>query len=463
MGYNFAIKKKGNAMQGELTLDKIDTTLTEEKLQELKKKVSESLSLDRQKIIVTRPFLGGMLMRFELVPVRSRFCDTACTDYQRIFFDIDFYKSLSENERIFVLAHEIWHVIYLHQLRKQSREHMLFNIASDCEINYMLKNDGFHPPENLCFPDKEVEGKNAEEIYEYLLKKLKNHQNSGGGSGKQMSGNGGKGGKGKLQGQFDKHVDPNGDENEGDGEQQGKNGLPRDEWGEKGDDPDYSPKIADDAAERVREMVISEAQRAERLEPGSVPGSVKAVIEKLQSAEIPWREFLSQFVTSSFGDRRQWLPPQRRSVWSETYLQSRRSEKINVVVAVDTSGSAETLLPKFMGELVSLLETFGRYEMRLIQCDAAVQSDEVYDETNPFPIDDPSSFKWSGFGGTSFCPVFKYIEENAYECTMLIYLTDGIGDAPKDPPPYPVLWILSKDGANYDFCKWGQKTRFKQD
>lgn len=435
---------------GELTLDKIDTSLTDEKLKELKKNVSDSLSLDRQKLIVTRPFLGGMLMRFELVPVRSRFCQTACTDFKRIFFDIDFYKRLNDKERIFVLAHEIWHVVYLHQLRKQNRDHILWNVASDCEINNMLKGDGFNPPEGLCFPDAEVKGKNAEEIYEYLLKKQKRNKGS---DRKNQTPNG------DLEGQFDDHVDPNeqgGDSKEGEC-------LPKDEWGEKGDDPDFCPKIDGDAAERVREMVISEAQRSERIERGSVPDSIRTVIDKLQSAEIPWREYLAQFVTATLGDRRQWLPPLRRGVWSETYTQSRRGEKINVVVAVDTSGSTECLLPKFMGELVSLLETFGRYEVRLIQCDADVQSDDVYDELNPFPIDDPKSFRWGGFGGTNFCPVFEHIEKNAYECTTLVYLTDGCGDAPKDPPPYPVLWVLSKDGADYNFCKWGQKTRFKND
>ena len=435
----------------ELTLDRIDTTLTDEKLKELKKKVSESLALDRQKIIVTRPFLGGMLMRFDLVPVRSRFCSTACTDFKRIFFDIDFYRKLNDKERSFVLAHEIWHVIYLHQLRKQSRDHILWNIATDCEINYMLKNDGFDPPERLCFPDAAVEEKNAEEIYEYLLKK----QERGTPDKNNRSPNG------NLEGQFDEHAAPVGTDEDATDDGDGK--LPRDKWGEKGDDPDFCPKISADAAERVREMVISEAQRAERIEPGSLPGSVRAVIERLQNAEIPWREYLAQFVTSTLGDRRQWLPPQRRGVWSETYMQSRRGEKINVVVAVDTSGSTESLIPKFMGELVSLLETFGRYEMRLIQCDADIQFDEVFDETNPFPADYPASFKWGGFGGTSFCPVFEHIEKNAYECTMLVYLTDGYGAAPKDPPPYPVLWILSKDGADYGFCKWGQKTRFKND
>lgn len=34
------------------------------------------------------------------------------------------------------------------------------------------------------------------------------------------------------------------------------------------------------------------------------------------------------------------------------------------------------------------------------------------------------------------------------EPSCLIYITDGYGPAPDNPPPYPVLWILTGDGAS---------------
>lgn len=444
------------------------TTMTPEKLADLKKRVCESLSLDRQKLLVRQPFTGGMLMRMEFVPTRDYRISTAMTDGNRIFFDIDFYKRLNEHERVFVLAHEIWHVVYMHFLRRQNRDQMIFNIATDCEINYMLSHEGFNPPSELCFPDREVEGQSAEEIYEYLLKKFKkqqkqkqndgNNSKNGSGGNNQKKSSGRK--NGKLEGQFDNHAD--GDETQdascnGDGEYS----LPTDEWGEKGEDPDYNPQISPDVAEKIREAIISEAQRVER-QKGTLPGCVQSIVEKLRSAEIPWSEVLAQFVTSCLGDKRVWLPPQRRGVWSGTYLQSRRGQKINVSVIVDTSGSTFADLPKFMTELVSLLSTFGRYEMHLIQCDSKVQDFSTYDDCNQFPIDSCNELKWKGFGGSDLNPAFDELLKMNLDVSMNIVFTDGYINCPKENPlNCPTLFVLTTDGHE-DLCDWGQKLKFKE-
>ena len=83
-----------------------------------------------------------------------------------------------------------------------------------------------------------------------------------------------------------------------------------------------------------------------------------------------------------------------------------------------------------------------------------------YDDNNPFDIEDGSKIEWAGGGGTSFCPVFKFMKKEGIQVDCLIYITDGFGDAPEEPPPYPVLWILTKDGCE-DFCDWGRKIKFK--
>lgn len=444
-------------------LENPKTTMTKENLKELKKSISDSLSVDRHKILMRLPFIGGMLMRMDLVPIRSHRCDTASTDGRHIFFDISFYKSLNDKEREFVLAHEIWHVIYMHFLRRQNREQMLWNIATDCEINYMLKNEGFTSPPNLCYPDKSMEGKNAEEIYEYLLKKNKNknknknEKSTNGGNCYSGDDSDNSSGNKKLTGQFDKHIEK-GSENEG---SEG-NILPTDEWGEKGEDPDYTPSVDEDAAEKIREMIVAEAQFAERTQ-GHLPSYLENIINKIRNPEINWKEYLAQFVTSCIGDRRVWLPPNRHYVWSGSYFQSRRSEKINVVVTVDTSGSTTADLPKFMGELIGLLKTFGNYELTLIQCDAEVHSVETYDEGNEFPLDNPQLIKWKGFGGSDLRPAFTEIINRGLEASMHIIFTDGYITFPeKNEIGFPTLVVLTKDG-NKKCCDWAEKVVFKEE
>ena len=137
-----------------------------------------------------------------------------------------------------------------------------------------------------------------------------------------------------------------------------------------------------------------------------------------------------------------------------------QNQKIKVTIAVDTSGSCTGDLPKFFAEFNSLMKSFGNYEVNLIQCDAEVTSCDKYDGSTPFDPD-IKNFNFKGFGGTSFKPVFKYVREHGIEQDCLIYFTDGYGDAPDYPPPYPVLWVLTTDHDD-DFCSWGTKLPFKE-
>ena len=106
-------------------------------------------------------------------------------------------------------------------------------------------------------------------------------------------------------------------------------------------------------------------------------------------------------------------------------------------------------------ELNSLLNSFGDYELTVIQCDAEIQDVEKYDSYNQ--LRDPE-FKTYGHGGTDFNPPFEYLEDHPeIEPSCLIYITDGFAPAPKRKPEYPVLWLLTADGS--DPAPWGWKLR----
>ena len=76
------------------------------------------------------------------------------------------------------------------------------------------------------------------------------------------------------------------------------------------------------------------------------------------------------------------------------------------------------------------------------------------------PLDPNREWAVTGGGGTDFRPVFRYIDEH-YELdpSLLIFFTDGYGAYPERPPQYPVMWLLTSNGA----CgvEWGQRVRFK--
>ena len=166
------------------TKKELKGNITEEQLRRMKAEISASLARDRHGLLVYQPFVGNVAMRFDLVPVRDKRCRTACTDSKTIYFDCDFYSKLNDQERKFVLAHEIWHSLTLTFARRMSRDPDLFNVASDMEINNILVGDGAEsggcsPPPDLRYPPKHLKGKSAEIIYEWLLKQQqKNNLNS---------------------------------------------------------------------------------------------------------------------------------------------------------------------------------------------------------------------------------------------------------------------------------------------
>ena len=455
-------------------------SLSEEQLQVLKKDIAESMSRDRHFLVCAFPFTGSVAMRFDLVPVRDKRCRTAATDGSSIFFDCDFYMKLDKDERVFVMAHEIWHCVLLHLARKQTRNMGLFNIASDMEVNHLLSHaeSALHAtltaPGKLLFPPKGLEGKSAEVIYDWLLKKAKKQQKNGNQSfelddedGSSSNGSGSPADNSKqspskskpadskgLSGQFDQH---NYTDQEADMDEES---AVKDQWGEVGYDVDFRPEVREDVAERIREATVAAAQQYER-EHGELPAGIKNVLGKINKPEIKWQEVLAQFVSSCYNGKRRWLPPNRRHVYNDMYFQSRRNETVNVIVAIDTSGSCIGDLPKFFGELNGLVNSFGSYTLHVIQCDAAVAKYDLYDDNTPFDVDETSKIEWAGGGGTSFTPVFKFVEKEGITADCLIYLTDGFGDVQSKAPPYPVLWLLTKDGDTH-FCDWGRKIRFKQ-
>lgn len=97
---------------------------------------------------------------------------TAATDGKKIYVDPNYLKSLNENDRLFLIAHEIMHMKFFHPFRlennKKKRDPYIWNIATDAIINANLKRDGLmikegyvNIPEALYY--------SADELYERLV------------------------------------------------------------------------------------------------------------------------------------------------------------------------------------------------------------------------------------------------------------------------------------------------------
>jgi predicted metal-dependent peptidase len=409
--------------------------------EQLKKKVLKDVAGARARMLIHHAFTGLIAMKLELIIVVDSRLPTACTDGTRIFFNANYFNNLRQAEKIYLVAHEVWHCVFQHFKRRQDREPNRFNYAADLEIDFMLGNEGFKVIDIL--PHKESwKGLSAEEIYERL------DENADRGAG------------------VDIHIyedteliDPSefagaaDDEDVEQKEQKGSDNNKQEGSGNATDiiiDNDYQPSISPRTERRMREWVINASQHIKRIQ-GKTPAWLQELIEDRFEPQISWKDILLEFVTSCFGGSRKWLPPNRRYAHQGLYLPSRKDEFLTVTVAIDTSGSTMADLPAFLAELKGIVESFGRYEIKMIECDMVIQNVRTYSEWDPF---EHEQVMFHGFGGTDFRPVFDYVAREAEEPRLLVYLTDGYGEAPEHPPKYDVLWVLTSDGEPP--AEWGR-------
>lgn len=92
---------------------------------------------ERTKVAINNlePFLGSMVSRIRFVYTFK--VQTQATDGYNIFVNPQFTYNLTFEQKVFVLAHELWHCILDHMRRGRQAGHPNFksNIAADYEVN----------------------------------------------------------------------------------------------------------------------------------------------------------------------------------------------------------------------------------------------------------------------------------------------------------------------------------------
>ncbi len=83
-------------------------------------------------LILEHPFFGNLAMNmpFEL----SEDIPTAATNGERVLFNPSFCESKSDEELLFLVAHEVCHPMFEHIFRKGDRDHKRWNYAGDAVI-----------------------------------------------------------------------------------------------------------------------------------------------------------------------------------------------------------------------------------------------------------------------------------------------------------------------------------------
>lgn len=113
-----------------------------------------------------------------------------------------------------------------------------------------------------------------------------------------------------------------------------------------------------------------------------------------------------------------------------------------VVVIMDSSGSiyaVPKLIDRFFGELSGIMTDIRPKRLIVIWCDDEVR--KTFDLTDDVELMECYHQGAHGGGGTSFVPPFEWLAENdVQDIDMAVYLTDGDGLFPSEPPPFPLVW-----------------------
>jgi predicted metal-dependent peptidase len=94
-----------------------------------------------------------------------------------------------------------------------------------------------------------------------------------------------------------------------------------------------------------------------------------------------------------------------------------------------------------------------------LECELYYADAEAY---GPYPLKTDSEIpRPVGGGGTSFVPFFEKVNANRHWHTngVCVYLTDGYGTFPDDPPTLPVLWVVTPGGLELEEFPFGEAVR----
>ena len=132
----------------------------------------EHIHKARFHLLMKYSFFGSLALGFKIVDA-SHLTDTMATDGKRFFYNSNFIEAQSTKDLVFVLMHEIGHVILLHHIRIPPRADMkLWNIAADFVVNSLLVDIHKLHILSSCLYDKKYLGMTTEQVYGLLKKEL---------------------------------------------------------------------------------------------------------------------------------------------------------------------------------------------------------------------------------------------------------------------------------------------------
>ena len=381
--------------------------------------IRQGLQKFKMDMMRAKPFYGDILMKVPVIEDPE--IPTACTNGRVIRYNPDFFRSLKESERNFILLHEVFHILLLHWKRQGERDHEIWNIAADWIVNGMLQRISYELPKyvkfakpiNGIFNDNYLWASSTEDMYKKLMEEYNKSKKKKHFNGKAFECNG--------------HL------------------ISR---SVAVADLEISDEVEEGAIlKEVRSMIGETIKRRGLAESSYVPREILGLAE---TRRLPWKRLLNDFLTERVDEESSYYTPERKYIHMDLIVPGigKIDDKLDDIWAfVDTSGSINNKeLGEFMTQLYRISKEFDCV-FNIAFWDTSVT--DVY--KNVCDKEEVLKCMPNSSGGTDINCVYKYINENKIKPEVMLILTDGYFGNLKQPVgklKSKTILVLSEDGAD---------------
>ena len=320
---------------------------------------------------------------------------TAETNGTEVRVNPEFFLSCHKKGRVFLLAHEAWHVALDHITRGNTLDPQTYNEAADYVINGVLVKAGYEMPiingETIGLHDPAYYDMTTEEVYA-LIKKSNNK------------------------------PPPN------------MGGMGLDILGQKGSNNEAKKtKIKLDKI--IKTAAITAEQNNKDSSWGDMPGDLEIYLNDLFNPKVDWRTLFINFFTARCREDFSYKKINRRYM-PDFFLPSLYSEQINeVAFFCDSSGSVtDEDFNTFYGEAAYVKSVLNPKRMIIAAFDSTLKKVHEFSEHEPINV------SFTGRGGTRIAPVINYINEKKSEINVIF--TDGYFSKEGIESKENILWLI---------------------
>lgn len=359
-----------------------------------------------------------------------------------LYINPKFFNSLTFNQQIAILTHEIQHITNYHLVRGLDKDMFIYNMGADIAINQFIK----YLPKGCLKPTKQMNKKESAEYYYNLLFNQKKKLN------KLFN---------KLKSKYAKDLAKGNHNrwNEGDPNKVADAIEKAIEKSYKNGNISKKEKKQLNKAYKEIKKELSKINTRQFGKKGDKILNDVRYYEQLEPMETNWKVLIKKFIMRSFVRKKRntiKVPNRRYNIpYGRTKAKTKHPKGI---ILVDISPSiSRPLLNMFKTEIEKMFPLFS--EMRIILVDYEIRKDFVIKSKKGFNFSIPYG------NGTDLIEPFKYLnkQQDLRNYSFIIYFTDLEGDIPPKSmtPIIPTLWAVYGDYGNTD-VKFGEVIKIKK-